>query len=213
MSEPIAFFSRWQRGGRPTGRNHLASGKARGRIHPPPLLRARTRLQTRWQLPRVHGGGRGRARAGGIVSTRAHAGMKVHSHTARAQAARAWSWSCCLADQPERSVAHDPQSRLWQWADEMGIEQSRVPSFAAPAPDPSHPAMRVHLDACIHCNLCVRACREVQVNDVIGMAYRGHGSKIVFDFDDPMGMQHLCRLRRVRASVSHGGAHGGDAGR
>jgi formate dehydrogenase major subunit len=47
--------------------------------------------------------------------------------------------------------------------------------------------MRVHLDACIHCNLCVRACREVQVNDVIGMAYRGHASKIVFDFDDPMG--------------------------
>src|SRR5665213_1596150 len=33
----------------------------------------------------------------------------------------------------------------------------------------------------------VRACREVQVNDVIGMARRGPGEKIVFDFDDPMG--------------------------
>ena len=43
------------------------------------------------------------------------------------------------------------------------------------------------LDACIQCNLCVRACREVQVNDVIGMAARGHDEKIVFDFDDPMG--------------------------
>jgi formate dehydrogenase major subunit len=29
------------------------------------------------------------------------------------------------------------------------------------------------------------------VNDVIGMAYRSHGSKIVFDFDDPMG-QSTC---------------------
>ena len=47
--------------------------------------------------------------------------------------------------------------------------------------------MRVNLDACIQCGLCVRACREVQVNDVIGMAYRSHGAKIVFDFDDPMG--------------------------
>ena len=56
-----------------------------------------------------------------------------------------------------------------------------------PAPDRSHPAMAVNLDACIQCNLCVRACREVQVNDVIGMAGRGHGEKIVFDFDDPMG--------------------------
>ena len=47
--------------------------------------------------------------------------------------------------------------------------------------------MSVNLDACIQCGLCVRACREVQVNDVIGMAYRSHGAKIVFDFDDPMG--------------------------
>ena len=56
-----------------------------------------------------------------------------------------------------------------------------------PAPDRSHVAMAVNLDACIQCNLCVRACREVQVNDVIGMAGRGHLEKIVFDFDDPMG--------------------------
>ena len=53
--------------------------------------------------------------------------------------------------------------------------------------DSSHTAMHVNLDACINCNLCVRACREVQVNDVIGMSYRGHESKITFDFDDNMG--------------------------
>ena len=47
--------------------------------------------------------------------------------------------------------------------------------------------MAVNLDACIQCNLCVRACREVQVNDVIGMAGRGHLEKIVFDINDPMG--------------------------
>ena len=35
--------------------------------------------------------------------------------------------------------------------------------------------------------MCVRACREVQVNAVIGMAYRTHDTKLVFDFDDPMG--------------------------
>jgi len=48
--------------------------------------------------------------------------------------------------------------------------------------------MAVNLDACIDCGLCVRACREVQVNDVIGMALRGIGAKPVFDFDDPMGL-------------------------
>src|SRR5262249_61760139 len=64
---------------------------------------------------------------------------------------------------------------------------SHLPQDRRPAPASSHPAMAVNLDACIQCNLCVRACREVQVNDVIGMAGRGHGEKIVFDFDDPMG--------------------------
>ena len=59
----------------------------------------------------------------------------------------------------------------------------------------SHSAMAVQLDACINCTLCVRACREVQVNDVIGMAMRGHDSKIVFDFDDPMG-ESTCGLAR-----------------
>jgi formate dehydrogenase major subunit len=69
----------------------------------------------------------------------------------------------------------------------MGIAVGRFPKRHTPAPDRSHPAMAVNLDACIQCNLCVRACREVQVNDVIGMAFRGHNEKIVFDFDDPMG--------------------------
>lgn len=69
----------------------------------------------------------------------------------------------------------------------MGVTESRFPARDAPAADVSHPATAVNLDACIHCGLCVRACREVQVNDVIGMAYRGHGAKVVFDFDDPMG--------------------------
>ena len=47
--------------------------------------------------------------------------------------------------------------------------------------------MAVNLDACIQCTRCVRACREEQVNDVIGYAYRGGHSSIVFDLHDPMG--------------------------
>ncbi len=92
-----------------------------------------------------------------------------------------------MSDQPARETAHDPQSKFWAWADRMGVATSRFRQRHAPQADRSHPAMAVNLDACIQCNLCVRACREVQVNDVIGMAGRGHGEKIVFDFDDPMG--------------------------
>jgi len=116
------------------------------------------------------------------------AGMKVATATARAKAARRMVFELLIADQPDRQgAAHDPASKFWSWADRMGIALSRYPRRARPVPDRSHPAMAVNLDACIHCNLCVRACREVQVNDVIGMAGRGIAEKIVFDFDDPMG--------------------------
>ncbi len=114
-------------------------------------------------------------------------GMKVKTASERAKASRKMVFELLLADQPARKTSHDPDSRLWRWADKLSITDSRFPSRGLPAPDRSHPAMAVNLDACINCNLCVRACREVQVNDVIGMAARGAHAKIVFDFDDPMG--------------------------
>ncbi|HYB10615.1 MAG TPA: 2Fe-2S iron-sulfur cluster-binding protein, partial [Alphaproteobacteria bacterium] len=114
-------------------------------------------------------------------------GMKVRAVSERAKAARKMVMELLVADQPTKEVAHDPKSEFWRWADSFGIEISRFPRRESPKLDASHPAMRVNLDACIHCNLCVRACREIQVNDVIGMARRGHNAKIVFDFDDPMG--------------------------
>src|SRR5271154_3496200 len=117
-------------------------------------------------------------------------GMKVKTQTDRAKTARKMVAELLLTDQPDRAHAHDPSSRLWQTAATLKVEQGRFPARAtavAPAPDRSHVAMAVNLDACIQFIFCSRACREVQVNDVIGMAGRGYLEKIVFDFDDPMG--------------------------
>ncbi len=114
-------------------------------------------------------------------------GMVVTSASERAEKARALVFELLVADQPKRETSHDPDSKFWNWASDIGVTESRFPARETWAPDVSHPAMAVNLDACINCNLCVRACREVQVNDVIGMAFRGHGSKVIFDFDDPMG--------------------------
>ena len=114
-------------------------------------------------------------------------GMKVKTQTDRAKTARRMVVELLMADQPARTKTHDPGSEFWTMAERTQVDASRFPRAARPQPDRSHPAMAVNLDACIHCNLCVRACREVQVNDVIGMAGRGHHEKIVFDFDDPMG--------------------------
>ena len=117
-------------------------------------------------------------------------GMKVKTQTDRAKTARKMVAELLVTDQPAIEVAHDPESEFWKTAKRQQVAAGRFPkreTEAVPAPDRSHPAMAVNLDACIQCNLCVRACREVQVNDVIGMAGRGHTEKIVFDFDDPMG--------------------------
>jgi formate dehydrogenase major subunit len=113
--------------------------------------------------------------------------MIVNTGSDEARSARRMVMEMLLADQPARETSPDPESRFWAWADAMGVVDSRFPPRAKTDSDSSHVAIAVNLAACIHCNLCVRACREVQVNDVIGMAYRGSEAKIVFDFDDPMG--------------------------
>ena len=118
------------------------------------------------------------------------AGMVVTTDSNRAETARKLVIEMLLADQPARDVAHDKSSHLWDMADAQNISASRFPAMKRdhiPLLDDSHIAMSVNLDACIQCGLCVRACREVQVNDVIGMAGRGHDAYPVFDFDDPMG--------------------------
>ena len=114
-------------------------------------------------------------------------GMVVNSASDRAKASRRMVFELLVADQPARESAHDPDSKFWNWADKVGVSESRFSGRKNPTPDASHPAIAVNLDSCINCTLCVRACRDVQVNDVIGMAARGGDAKIVFDFDDPMG--------------------------
>ena len=117
-------------------------------------------------------------------------GMVVTTDSARAKNARKMVVEMLVADQPARDVAHDKSSHLWDMAAMNGVEASRFPKLEAgriPLLDDSHVAMSVNLDACIQCGLCVRACREVQVNDVIGMSGRGHDAYPTFDMADPMG--------------------------
>jgi formate dehydrogenase major subunit len=120
----------------------------------------------------------------------ANEGMVVTTNSNRAESARKMVVEMLLADQPERDVSHDKSSHLWDMAEANGIDQSRFPKLEEghiPLLDDSHVAMSVSLDACIQCGLCVRACREVQVNDVIGMSGRGQNAYPTFDLADPMG--------------------------
>jgi formate dehydrogenase major subunit len=112
-------------------------------------------------------------------------GMKVVSDSERARAAQKLVVELLQSDMPETGYTRD--NEVDYWARQLNVGKPRFAPRPSVGPDHSHPAIAVNLDACIQCTRCVRACREEQVNDVIGLAFRGNGTKIVFDMDDPMG--------------------------
>jgi formate dehydrogenase major subunit len=114
----------------------------------------------------------------------AGAGMKVTTNSARVKRAQKTVVELLLADMPERDYTRE--NELDHWAARLEVGKPRFPAREQPAEDLSHPAIAVHLDACIQCTRCLRACRDEQVNDVIGLAFRGEHAKIVFDMDDAM---------------------------
>ena len=112
-------------------------------------------------------------------------GMEVTTDSDRTRTSQKMVLELLLSDMGEQR--HTKHNEVDIWAQKLELGLPRFPARLQPAMDLSHPAMAVNLDACIQCTRCVRACREEQVNDVIGYAFRGEDSKIVFDMDDPMG--------------------------
>jgi formate dehydrogenase major subunit len=113
------------------------------------------------------------------------AGMKVVTNSERAVASQKLVLELLLSDMPEKEYTRN--NEVDQWAAKIGVGKPRFEARAQPRQDLSHPAIAVNLDACIQCTRCLRACRDEQVNDVIGLAFRGDQAKIVFDMDDSMG--------------------------
>ncbi len=112
-------------------------------------------------------------------------GMQVSSHSERARHSQKMVLELLRSDVAD--TAYTRESELELWADKLDIGPTRFPARVQPTQDVSHPAIAVNLDACIQCTRCQRACREEQVNDVIGYAQRGSQAEIVFDIGDPMG--------------------------
>jgi formate dehydrogenase major subunit len=112
-------------------------------------------------------------------------GMEVTTNSPRAVSSQKMVMELLLSDMPEQR--HTPNSELDHWAGKLKIGKPRFAKRHQPRADLSHYGIAVNLDSFIQCTRCVRACREEQVNDVIGYAFRGEHSKIVFDLDDPMG--------------------------
>ncbi|GAB1513067.1 formate dehydrogenase subunit alpha [Actinophytocola sp. KF-1] len=120
-------------------------------------------------------------------------GMTVTTDTDEIQRQRATLTELLISDQPPR--AEDPKANktgdnlLLELADRFDVakETTELPCGSGRGVDLSNPVIEVNHDACILCDRCVRACDDVQGNDVIGRSGKGYQTLIAFDFNDPMG--------------------------
>jgi formate dehydrogenase major subunit len=112
-------------------------------------------------------------------------GMQVTTNSERVHKSQQLVIELLQSDMPEKEYTR--HNEVDEWAARLKVGKPRFAPRPQVAPDLSHAAIAVNLDACIQCTRCVRACRDEQMNDVIGLASRGQHAKIVFDMDDPMG--------------------------
>src|SRR4051812_48775881 len=116
-------------------------------------------------------------------------GMDVKATSERARKSQQLVLELLQSDMPE--AEYTLHNEVDEWSARLEVGRPRFAPRPGIAPDFSHPGITVRLDACIQCTRCVRACRDEQMNDVIGLAMRGWQEKIVFDMDDAMG-QSTC---------------------
>ena len=93
------------------------------------VLLAGARLPRRRQLPRLHGRDRGRAGAGRKLHSQADRRHEGQDQDRPRQDRAPDGVELLVTDQPERDVAHDPQSKFWQVGRRaMGVAAGRFPS-------------------------------------------------------------------------------------
>ncbi|HEB89762.1 MAG TPA: formate dehydrogenase subunit alpha [Deltaproteobacteria bacterium] len=137
-------------------------------------------------------------------------GMEVRTRTEELERHRAMLTELLMSDQPGPS---DSSRREAAFGDDELLALSRryhrdgtsFPSDRVRAEDDSSKVIRVDHQACILCDRCIRACNDVQGNEVLGRTGKGAGTRIAFDLDVPMG-ESTCVACGECASVCPTGA-------
>ena len=123
-------------------------------------------------------------------------GLEVKTATPDLERHRAMLTALLLSDQPP--AERDPKqittgdNALLTLAARFGLSQDDggllgLPRASGRGQDMSNPVIAVDHDGCILCDRCVRACDDIQGNDVIGRSGKGYSTRIAFDLNDPMG--------------------------
>src|ERR687894_711282 len=118
------------------------------------------------------------------------AGMEVTTGGDKVERQRKVLTELLMADQPEEDPKETTtgDNLLLDLARRFDTGQAeRLPQARGRGQDDSNPVISVNHDACILCDRCVRACDDIQGNDVIGRSGKGYTARIAFDLNDPMG--------------------------
>ncbi len=117
-------------------------------------------------------------------------GMEVKTATPELERNRATLTQLLLSDQPEVDPKETTtaDNELLVLVRRYGLQRENgLPVGHGRGTDDSNPVIAVNHDACILCDRCVRACDDIQGNDVIGRSGKGYTTRIAFDLNDPMG--------------------------
>ena len=126
--------------------------------------------------------------------TLAEDGMVVTTENEEIRAVRKMNLEFLLAEHPNDCMACGSygQCELQELVYKFGIEKPLFEKSRFDQEiDRSSPVITIDRNKCILCGRCVRACNEVQVNNVLDFSDRGYDRKVIAGFDSPLA-QSLC---------------------
>ncbi len=118
--------------------------------------------------------------------------MEIQTQSAELDRHRAMLTDLLMSDQQttistDRRESSLGNNELIALSRRYDADGKRFPTGRPRGDDDSSKVIHVDHQACILCDRCIRACNDIQGNEVIGRSGKGYDARIAFDLDQPMG--------------------------
>jgi len=131
-------------------------------------------------------------------------GMVVRTQNDRVTRNRSTLLGLLMAEQPATSVRQETTADDLLFALAQGESGASWPQGDGRGRDESSLVIAVDHQACILCDRCIRACSDLQHNDVIARSGKGYGTRIAFDLSEEMGASSCVSCGECAASCPTG---------
>ena len=136
-------------------------------------------------------------------------GMQVTTVSEELEAHRSMLTELLMSDQPASPETDLRETRLGDnelmaLSRRYGASGTRFPASRRRGEDASSKVIVVDHQACILCDRCIRACDDLQSNEVIGRSGKGHATRVAFDLNVPMAESRCVSCGECRAACPTG---------